>query len=120
MGVPAVKRGLPYRLEDIVKPVDVIGLAQARCMVLTGASMAGAELERLGLVTAVLPDQATMRAAAWAAPAAMADAPPDLARAAALAPACYNSADYAEGRAARQERRPPRFQGRSPAWPRPV
>ncbi len=40
------------------------------------------------------------------------DAPPDLARAAALADACYDSADYAEGRAARQERRPPRFQGR--------
>jgi len=132
MGVPAVKLGLPYRLEDIVKLVDVIGLAQARRMVLTGASMAGAELERLGLVTALLPDQATMRAAAWAAAVAMAeaaplslraakaaffelarrDAPPDLARAAALADACYDSADYAEGRAARQERRPPRFQGR--------
>jgi enoyl-CoA hydratase/carnithine racemase len=66
MGVPAVKLGLPYRLEDIVKLVDVIGLAQARCMVLTGASMAGAELERLGLVTALLPDQTTMRAAAMA------------------------------------------------------
>lgn len=66
MGVPAVKLGLPYRLEDIVKLVDVIGLAQARRMVLTGASMAGAELERLGLVTALLPDQTTMRAAAMA------------------------------------------------------
>ena len=132
MGVPAVKLGLPYRVEDIVKLVDVIGLAQARRMVLTGASMAGAELERLCLVTALLPDQATMRAAAWAAAVAMAeaaplslraakaaffelarrDAPPDLARAAALADACYDSDDYAEGRAARQERRPPRFQGR--------
>ena len=132
MGVPAVKLGLPYRLEDIVKLVDVIGLAQARRMVLTGASMAGAELERLGLVNALLPDQATMRAAAWAAAVAMAeaaplslraakaaffelarrDAPPDLARAAALADACYDSDDYAEGRAARAEKRPPRFVGR--------
>jgi len=132
MGVPAVKLGLPYRLEDIVKLIDVIGLAQARRLVLTGASVTGAELERLGLVTALLPDQNAMRAAAWKAALAMAeaaplslraakaaffelarrDAPPDLARAAALADACYDSADYAEGRAARQEKRPPRFAGR--------
>jgi enoyl-CoA hydratase len=40
------------------------------------------------------------------------DAPPDLARAQALADECYDSEDYAEGRAARREGRPPRFTGR--------
>ncbi len=126
MGVPAVRLGLPYRLEDIVKLVDVAGLATARLMVLTGCSLAGAELERMGLVTQLLPDRAAMQAAAEiasAAPLALRaakaafreltrrDAPADMARAQALADQCYDSADYAEGRAARREGRPPRFTG---------
>jgi enoyl-CoA hydratase len=132
MGVPAVRLGLPYRLEDIAKLVDVAGLATARRMVLTGRSFAGAELERMGLVTQMLPDRAAMLAAAEAAASDIAaaaplslraakaafreiarrDGPPDQARAQALADACYDSADYAEGRAARREGRPPRFTGR--------
>jgi enoyl-CoA hydratase/carnithine racemase len=131
MGVPAVRLGVPYRLEDIAKLVDVIGLAAARRLVLTGASVAGEELERLGLVTRLLPDRAAMREAAAEAAAQTAagaplplraakaaffelsrrDAPPDLLRAQRLADACYDSADYAEGRAARREGRPPRFTG---------
>lgn len=131
MGVPAVRLGLPYRLEDIAKLVDVIGLAAARRLVLTGASVAGEELERLGLVTRLLPDRAAMREAAAEAAAQTAagaplplraakaaffelsrrDAPPDLLRAQRLADACYDSADYAEGRAARRGGRPPRFTG---------
>jgi hypothetical protein len=39
------------------------------------------------------------------------DATPDLGRAQRLADACYDSADYAEGRAARAGKRPPRFTG---------
>lgn len=131
MGVPAVRLGLPYRLEDIAKLVDVVGLAVARRLVLTGASVAGDELERLGLVARLLPGQAAMRAAAAEAAAQIAaaaplslraakaafselsrrDAPPDLLRAQTLADACYDSADYAEGRTARREGRPPRFKG---------
>ena len=131
MGVPAVKLGLPYRLEDIVKLVDVIGLAATRLMVLTGRAFTGDDLQRLGLVTRVLPDQAAMRLAAEevaveiasAAPLSLhaakaaffelsrRDAPPDHGRAQRLADLCYDSADYAEGRAARAERRMPRFTG---------
>ena len=40
------------------------------------------------------------------------DAPPDLDLARRFADACYASRDYAEGRAARREKRPPRFEGR--------
>lgn len=132
MGVPAVRLGLPYRWEDIAKLVDVIGLAQARLMVLTGRRFEGVALERMGLVTQLLPDRAAMLDATAAAAADMAeaaplalraakaaftelarrDAPPDFARAQALADGCYDSADYAEGRAARREGRPPRFEGR--------
>ncbi len=131
MGVPAVRLGLPYRLEDIVKLVDVIGLARARQMVLTGESFSGDILRAIGLVTELHPDRATMQTAAEAAAHAIAaaaplslraakaaffelarrDATPDLARAQRLADACYDSADYAEGRAARAEKRAPVFKG---------
>lgn len=132
IAVPAVRLGLPYRVEDIAKLLDVVPPAIARWMVLTGRPVAGEELARLGLVHAVLPDQRAMRAAAMdaarevAASAPLAqraakagffellrrDAPPDLARAERLADACYDSHDYAEGRTARREHRPPRFEGR--------
>jgi enoyl-CoA hydratase/carnithine racemase len=131
MGVPAVRLGLPYRLEDIAKLVDVVGLATARLMVLTGRTFTGEDLPRLGLVTALLPDQTAMHAAADAAAAEIAaaaplslhaakaaffelsrrGAPPDLDRAQRLADRCYDSADYAEGRAARRDKRSPRFTG---------
>ncbi len=39
--VPAVKLGLPYRLEDIIKVVDVVGPARAREMVLLGRQYGG-------------------------------------------------------------------------------
>ena len=39
--VPAVKLGLPYRYEDIVKLLDVIGPSRTREMVLGGRRIAG-------------------------------------------------------------------------------
>lgn len=129
MGVPAVKLGLPYRLEDIVKLVDVMGLARAREAVLTGRHYAGEDLLAMGLVQRVVPDRAALDAAVDAlarelaanAPLAMAAAKLSfraLARGAAEDPAlraaddaCYASADYAEGRRARAEKRAPNFTG---------
>jgi enoyl-CoA hydratase len=131
MGVPAVKLGLPYRAEDIVKLIDVIGLAAAREMVLLGQHYGGEEIARLGLVHRLLPDRAALRtqvgviAAELAANAPLSlaaakvafreltrrDAPPDLALAQAWADRCYASADYAEGRRAKLEKRVPVFVG---------
>ncbi len=131
MGVPAVKLGLPYRLEDIVKIADVVGLARAREMVLTGRSYAGEALLAMGLVQQVLPDRASMEAEVAALAAELAanaplslaaakqsfrelgrrDAPPDLAACRSADDLCYASADYAEGRLARHEKRAPRFTG---------
>ncbi len=129
MGVPAARLGLPYRLEDIVKLVDVMGLAKAREAVLTGRHYAGEELLAMGLVQRILPDRAALDAVVDAlaqelatnAPLSMAAAklsfralgtaaPDDAARRAAD-DACYASADYAEGRRARAEKRPPNFTG---------
>jgi enoyl-CoA hydratase/carnithine racemase len=132
MGVPAVKLGLPYRLEDIVKVVDVVGPARAREMVLLGRQYGGQEILELGLVQRMVADRAALAEAAdelarelaanaplslVAAKIAFAevmrrDGPADLARAQAAADLCYASADYAEGRAARREKRAPAFTGR--------
>ncbi len=132
MGVPAVKLGLPYRAEDILKLLDAVGEAAAREMVLLGRRYSAQDIQRLGLVHRLLPDHARLLAEAEAlaaelaanAPLSMAaakiafrelarrDAPPDLALAQAWADRCYASADYVEGRLARQEKRAPRFTGR--------
>lgn len=132
MGVPAVKLGLPYRLEDIETVAAVIGAARAREMVLLGRSYSGEALLAMGLANRVLPDRASAMAEAEAlaremaalAPLSLAAAKigfqelmrrgdvPDRARAQAAADRCYASEDYAEGRHARAEKRPPRFQGR--------
>lgn len=132
MGVPAVKLGLPYRAEDIVKLLDAVGEAAAREMVLLGRRYGAQDIHRLGLVHRLLPDQAALRAEADSMAAELAanaplslaaakiafralarrDAPPDLGLAQSWADRCYASADYAEGRRAREEKRAPRFSGR--------
>ena len=132
IGIPAVRLGLPYRLEDIEKVVDVVGLARAREMVLLGRQYGGEELLALGIAAQLLPDlPALEEAVAVLAKELAANAPlslkaakiafrelarrdgaPDLARVSAAEDACYASADYAEGRRARMEKRVPNFTGR--------
>ncbi|WP_207541262.1 enoyl-CoA hydratase-related protein [Sabulicella rubraurantiaca] len=132
MGIPAVKLGLPYRLEDIETVAAVIGPACAREMVLLGRSYSGEALLAMGLANRVLPDRASAMSEAEAlaremtefAPLSLAAAkvgfqellrrsgPPDRSRAQAAADRCYASEDYAEGRRARAEKRPARFRGR--------
>jgi enoyl-CoA hydratase len=130
-GVPAVKLGLPYRLEDIATLLNVVGLAQAREMVLLGRRYGGEEALRLGLVNWLADSPAAMATIVDAAVAdltsaaplslaaarvafqelARRDGPPDVERAQRAADRCYASCDYAEGRAAQREKRKPVFQG---------
>ena len=132
IGVPAVKLGLPYRLEDIQKVVDVVGLARAREMVLLGRQYGGEDIAALGLVHRMVADRAALAEAVDAvtrelsanaplslqaakiafAEIARRDGPPDLTRAQQAADRCYASMDYAEGRRARGEKRAPVFTGR--------
>jgi len=130
-GVPAVRPGLPYRLEDIATILNVVGLAQAREMVLLGRRYGGEDALRLGLVNWLAGSAAAMRTVVdtavadltSAAPLSVAaariafqelarlDGPPDVERAQRAADLCYASRDYAEGRAAQREKRKPVFQG---------
>ncbi|KAA2211616.1 enoyl-CoA hydratase-related protein [Teichococcus oryzae] len=132
IGIPAVRLGLPYRLEDIEKVVDVVGLARAREMVLLGRQYGGEELLTLGIAMRILPDREALGAAvadlarelAANAPLSLKaakiafrelarrDGPPDLVRVKMEEDACYASADYAEGRHAKLEKRAPIFTGR--------
>ncbi len=130
-GVPAVKLGLPYRMEDIATLVDVLGLSRTREMVMLGRSHGGRAAAAMGLVHWLAEDRAGLAAVVDEAAAELAanaplslaeirvafqeltrrDGPPDPARAQAAADRCYASRDYAEGRAARREKRSPVFVG---------
>jgi enoyl-CoA hydratase/carnithine racemase len=130
--VPAVKLGLPYRYEDIVKLLDVIGPAHTREMVLGGRRIDGGRAADIGLVHQLAPSrEALVRDVmelagelAASAPLSLAaakvtinealrrDAAPDLALCQRLADEVYASNDYIEGRAAFAEKRKPRFEGR--------
>ncbi len=132
IGIPAVRLGLPYRLEDITKVVDVVGLARARQMVLLGRQYAGEELLALGIAQQVLPDGPALEAAVTGLAQELAANAPlslkaakiafqeltrreggiDQARVQTAEDACYASADYAEGRNAKREKRKPAFAGR--------
>jgi enoyl-CoA hydratase len=130
--VPAVKLGLPYRYEDIVKLLDVIGPAPTREMVLGGRRIDGERAADIGLVhqlahsrEALVRDVMELAGElAESAPLSLTaakvtinealrrDTAPDLALCKKLADDVYASHDYIEGRAAFAEKRMPRFEGR--------
>ncbi|QQS14619.1 MAG: enoyl-CoA hydratase/isomerase family protein [Rhodospirillales bacterium] len=130
--IPAAKLGLPYRYEDLAAVAASVGAARTREMLYTGRQYDAADAARIGLVLDVVADRAALdrhiddTAATIAANApltqracklmlkqiARRDAPPDVAYCHLLADEVYASADYAEGRRARDEKRKPAFTGR--------
>lgn len=130
--VPAVKLGLPYRYEDIVKLLDVIGPAYTKELVIGGRRIDGERAANIGLVHHLAPSRdALLRDVtelagelAASAPLSLAaakvtinealrrDGAPDLTLCTRLADEVYASHDYIEGRAAFAEKRKPRFEGR--------
>lgn len=130
-GIPAAKLGIAYGWDMVRTLISLVGQANARMMLFTGERMGAAEALRIGLVHRVVPDAAldeTVRglAATLAGNAplsilgmkhiigqALADpAERDMASVAAAVSACFDSADYAEGRTAFMAKRKPQFQGR--------
>jgi enoyl-CoA hydratase/carnithine racemase len=128
-GIPAAKLGLGYGLGGVVDLVQLIGPGAAKDMLFSARQLFAEEALRIGLIsqvadgdlTAHVVDYArtvaanapmTVRAAKLAVNEAVkALAERDVAAVDAAVQACFDSADYREGRAAFAEKRRPDFRG---------
>ncbi|MBK9081855.1 MAG: enoyl-CoA hydratase/isomerase family protein [Rhizobiales bacterium] len=130
-GVPAGRLGVGYPPSSMAYVVAAVGAAGARDLFFTARRLDAGEAHRLGFLNRLVADEALDAAATELAQTIAAQAPLTLTAAKAaiarcaglpsapseraceqLAQACFDSADYAEGRAAFLEKRTPRFAGR--------
>jgi enoyl-CoA hydratase/carnithine racemase len=130
-GIPAAKLGVAYAYHSLRRLVALVGPAVAKEIMFTGRFLDAAEALRVGLVNRVVPaDQLestvremaqvmarnaplSIRASKVAIDQIAGDpALADQQKFDALYRACFDSADYAEGRAAFMAKRPPVFTGR--------
>ncbi|MBM3516292.1 MAG: enoyl-CoA hydratase [Alphaproteobacteria bacterium] len=130
-GIPAARLGVAYPASGLRRLVALVGPAFAKEIMFTGARFDAAAARGMGLVNRVLSTDALATTVFGIAEGIAANAPlsvtaakriigellkdPDQRDAAACEAAiraCFESADYIEGRRAFVERRPPRFHGR--------
>ena len=130
-GIPAARLGIAYGFDMVRKLVDLVGPAHARMILYTGTRLDAAEAQRIGLINRMVPDNELSdtvidiaRTIADNAPLSIAaskvsvenalkDAGDrDVEQMKRMMAACFDSADYREGRTAFMEKRPPRFLGR--------
>ena len=126
--LPPARLGLAYPLDGLRDLVATVGVAAAKDMLFTARRVKADEALRIGLIDRLCSGVEAETGALCAEIAANAPltithakraidviagrpGPVEEAGIAALAAACFDSADYAEGRAAFAEKRKPRFQG---------
>ena len=130
-GIPAAKLGIAYGFDMVRHLVDLVGPANAHMILMTGERFDAAEALRVGLINKVVPAEALSEEIGKLTAIMARNAPLSLAvnkrtvqavlqdredrdmpgLTAAMA-ACFDSADYQEGRKAFMEKRKPAFQGR--------
>jgi len=130
-GIPAAKLGVAYAHHSLRRLVALAGPAMAKEIMFTGRQLDAAEALRVGLVNRVVPAAELEAVTTDLARIIARNAPlsiraskegidqiagdpalADMARFDALYRACFDSADYAEGRAAFMAKRAPVFTGR--------
>jgi enoyl-CoA hydratase/carnithine racemase len=129
-GIPAARLGIAYGWDMVRSLVDLVGPAHAHFILMTGGRFAGEEAERMGLINKLHPAESLDAEVAKITSAIAVNAPLSLlankrtvravlsdpaarnmAAIEAAAVACFDSADYREGRRAFMEKRKPVFTG---------
>jgi enoyl-CoA hydratase/carnithine racemase len=130
-GIPAARLSIAYAFDSLRTLISLVGPAKAKMILYTAERMNAGEALRIGLVDEVVADdklEARVRELAMImannAPLSVAyskfaigqalrdPADRDMATIERLFDECFSSADYAEGRRAFMEKRPPKFVGK--------